>query len=210
MIPKIIHRIWLGGNPLPEQAQIFEETFKRHNPGWEMRLWDERELEIHKIPFRNLKTAGPSSLANVLRVEIVRKFGGHYVDCDVECLKPLDSLCLNQAYAGIEEAFLGNAVFGAVAHHPWLESMSRDWGKVIQRPPPWGPRHMDKHARLWPVTFYPRRYFYPWLWEQRDKKKAQIPHKDSLMAHYWNMSWKYTASGEISGVTPAVPRHDDR
>ena len=64
--------------------------------------------------------------ADILRVEILSRFGGLYVDVDVQALKPFDHLhhCYD-LYAGIESLeflwlSLNNGVIGARANHPIL------------------------------------------------------------------------------------------
>lgn len=44
MIPKIIHYTWLGGNPLPELAEICIASWKKYMPDWEYMRWDEDSL----------------------------------------------------------------------------------------------------------------------------------------------------------------------
>ena len=43
-IPKIIHRVWLSGEPLPGAAQEFIAGWERLHPNWEQRLWTSDNL----------------------------------------------------------------------------------------------------------------------------------------------------------------------
>ena len=36
-IPRVLHRIWLGPEPLPEEHRAFGEGWARHHPDWEQR-----------------------------------------------------------------------------------------------------------------------------------------------------------------------------
>lgn len=89
MIPKIIHQIWIGPKPIPWTCI---DSWKDKHPTWEHKLWTEKELE----PIKNLKqynaTPNLSGKSNVLRYEILYKYGGLYVDADSVCLKPIDAL----------------------------------------------------------------------------------------------------------------------
>ena len=46
MIPKIIHYCWFGGNELPELAQKCIESWKKYCPDYQIRRWDESNLDI--------------------------------------------------------------------------------------------------------------------------------------------------------------------
>ncbi len=39
-IPKVFHRIWLGGTPLPDEHTRWGETWQTQHPDWQMRLWN--------------------------------------------------------------------------------------------------------------------------------------------------------------------------
>jgi hypothetical protein len=68
-----------------------------------------------------------SQKSNIWRYEIINKFGGIYLDTDVEVFKPLDDLVLSQDAFTVERVnhpeFLECAAFGAVPHHPWTEDL---------------------------------------------------------------------------------------
>lgn len=94
MIPKIIHYIWLGGKPLPKIAEKCIESWKKFCPDYEIKRWDESNLDLDKYQFvkdaiENKKYAFAS---DVLRTEILYNYGGIYFDIDVELLKPIDDI----------------------------------------------------------------------------------------------------------------------
>ena len=47
MIPKIIHYCWFGGNPLPKTAIRYIETWKKYNPDYIIKEWNENNFDIH-------------------------------------------------------------------------------------------------------------------------------------------------------------------
>jgi len=57
MIPKVIHYIWIGGNPLPKIAEKCMESWRRFCPDYEIKRWDELfgnsnpDPEFEIIPF---------------------------------------------------------------------------------------------------------------------------------------------------------------
>ena len=54
LIPRILHQIWLGGSPIPEEFLEFSAGWRRHHPHWEYRLWTDRRLPrlVHGDVFR--------------------------------------------------------------------------------------------------------------------------------------------------------------
>ena len=38
-IPKIIHQIWVGDNPIPDYCKEFHLKMKQLHPDWEVNLW---------------------------------------------------------------------------------------------------------------------------------------------------------------------------
>jgi inositol phosphorylceramide mannosyltransferase catalytic subunit len=123
VIPRVFHRIWLGPDPMPEQYVRFGETWKRNHPGWERRLWDETNLpadlerrEVYELLRR------PAERADLLRLELLHRHGGVYLDADLESLAPIDSLLDGVAcFLGLlDSGRVSNAVIGAVPGHPLL------------------------------------------------------------------------------------------
>lgn len=97
MIPKTIHYIWLGGKPLPKVAEKCIESWKKFCPEYEIKRWDESNLDLDKYQFvkdaiQNKKYAFAS---DVLRTEILYEYGGVYFDIDVELIKPIDTILNN-------------------------------------------------------------------------------------------------------------------
>lgn len=93
-IPKIIHQIWVGPHPFPQEALAWQETWIALHPDWEYKLWtneDVAQLEFdNKVYYDQAKNWGEK--ADILRYEILYRFGGLYADIDQSCLKPFDVL----------------------------------------------------------------------------------------------------------------------
>ena len=93
-IPKIIHQIWVGPNPLPEKSINFIKRIKELHPTFEYRLWTDKDLTSHNfinIDYIN-KTQSYAQKADIMRLEILYNYGGIYLDIDMEVLKNLESL----------------------------------------------------------------------------------------------------------------------
>jgi mannosyltransferase OCH1-like enzyme len=114
MIPKIIHQIWIGPKKMPEK---YMDTWKNLHPDWTYMRWTDKEIAEH-FPkgFKNQKHINEieewAGKADMIRYEILHKFGGIYVDADSICTNKLDDHFLDHsAFAGFEnEQCRGNLV----------------------------------------------------------------------------------------------------
>ncbi len=134
-IPKIIHRIWLGDDPMPEEWSRCCQTWREHHrwqDGWEVRWWDEVELEnqfgqfkiYHPLLFD--KSISPAVRADVWRLCLLHHFGGVYHDTDFECLHPLDALLASGTFiaADMHTGTLCNGFLACTPRHPWMNTMA--------------------------------------------------------------------------------------
>jgi len=93
-IPKIIHQLWVGPRPAPTK---WMDSWKRYNPGWEYRLWDEKA--IHKEKWINQKHVDNymkkgiwPGVSDVCTYEILYNHGGFMPGADSVCQRPIDDL----------------------------------------------------------------------------------------------------------------------
>src|SRR3712207_1506593 len=91
-IPLTFHQLWLGPDPMPAEFQEFRTTWQRLHPGWEHKLWTDATLP----PLENQRAfdlaRSAAARSNIARYEIVRRFGGVYIDTDFECKRSLEAL----------------------------------------------------------------------------------------------------------------------
>jgi hypothetical protein len=92
-IPKIIHQIWLG-SPVPRKLRRYSESWRKHHPDWDFRIWTDRDVADFDFGTRELYEAADcwGQKSDLLRVEILNKVGGVYVDFDYLSYKPIDLL----------------------------------------------------------------------------------------------------------------------
>jgi mannosyltransferase OCH1-like enzyme len=124
VIPRTFHHIWLGPEPLPEEHGAYIETWKRHHPGWEFHMWTEDNLPEDPIRPEVLERLRvPVERADILRLELVYRHGGVYLDTDLECLRPLDDVVEDETFVGAchKPGRITNTVIAAVPGHPLLE-----------------------------------------------------------------------------------------
>ena len=124
LIPNVFHQIWLGPDPLPREYVPYQRSWQQHHPGWELRFWTEDNLPGGlRRPEAADKLRAPAERADILRLELLWRFGGVYTDTDFECLRSIEPL-LEGVDFFIGLAKLGrvnNALMGSVAGHPILD-----------------------------------------------------------------------------------------
>ena len=129
MIPRTIHHIWIGPDPLPDDHRPWIKSWKRHHPKWEHRLWTEDNLPEDPIRPEVLeRLRAPVERADILRLEILYRQGGVYVDTDLECLRPLDDVIGDADFVGVclKPGRVTNTFIASVPGHPLLERAMRE------------------------------------------------------------------------------------
>ena len=112
MIPHIIHYCWFGGKKLPRTARKYIRSWKKYCPGWEIRRWDETNVDLDSHPFlKEALEAGKYAFAtDIVRLQVLLKYGGLYMDTDVELIRPLDDLMTGEGFMGFEPARHGDVL----------------------------------------------------------------------------------------------------
>lgn len=85
-IPKIVWILWLQGwDKAPWVPQKVAESWKKLNPGWDIRLIDKDSCPVE------IYGDTPQAQSDVIRLEILAKYGGIWADSTMLCMQPLDS-----------------------------------------------------------------------------------------------------------------------
>ncbi len=216
MIPKTFHRIWFGARERPVRYDDYWRMWQELHPDWEFYTWTEDNLPelfnqeaYDRIPLVAKSCGVPMSFdralavqrADVVAYELVNKFGGVYLNCDMVPLKPIDDLTEHSAFLGMEDDYhVCNAVMGGEAGHPLFDTTIRrllpsliQYGNVGMEVAT-GPQHLTRVWRSddWDVEILPRDAFYPVYHDEIpygtqefgrfiDKGKA----KDAYAVHVW-------------------------
>lgn len=104
-VPKIIWMLWLQGfNSAPPLVEVCIKSWERHNPDWSLRLLTQENVREHldaefcddlfstKLPHKKI--------ANIIRLALIARHGGIWVDTDCFCTCPLDSWIQEATAAG--------------------------------------------------------------------------------------------------------------
>ncbi len=218
-IPKVIHQIWLDdehSGKIPAEFVPYVKTcIEKHLGGeWQYKLWTDKDVENLELYNREYYdfSSNYGVKSDLLKWEIIYKFGGVYLDTDIECLKSLEILHYTyDFYVGIQPLEtkylqLGAAVFAAHPGHPILkhciETIKDDWnlkGSAVNKT---GPVHFTKSfyacagrgtidIALPPNYFYPickPPYFFRTPVAPQEERERWIK-EGAFTIHHWSMSW---------------------
>lgn len=142
MIPKIIHYVWLGGNPFPELVQKCINSWHMRMPeteGWIYKEWNEQTIaeycSVNALPHpiagntyckEAYEAKKYAFVSDYIRLWALEREGGVYMDTDVEVLRPFSPLLADTAFIGFEESLAhlpGTCVFGCEPHCQWVQDM---------------------------------------------------------------------------------------
>ncbi len=133
-IPKSIHYCWFGGAPLPQDVIDCINSWKRYCPDYEIIQWNESNYDIHKNKYMSdaYENKKWGFVPDFARLDIVYKYGGIYMDTDVEIIRPIDELLSCHAFAGLErEGIVAFGLgFGAEKGNPLIKEMLDDYDKL--------------------------------------------------------------------------------
>ncbi len=188
MIPRHIHWVWFG-EAMPQPLRRMTLSVWQNNPEFEFSLWCEKSPELGlNIPKLKDRLGSWAAVSNYARLVMLQKYGGIYLDCDVECLRPLDSLLGHSAFAAEQDGGrICNAVMGAEPNHPWVNWQLEHFDDFDQRDPASGVYLATEAAKHASVSIVPQHLVYPFLYDTSPEQR--VPHPDSLLVHHWHGSW---------------------
>lgn len=198
-IPRIIHQIWIG----PKKAPEFMYLWKDFHPDYEYILWDEEKIKDDLFPMINqhlydlYETEQKNTWngrSNIVRLEILNKYGGIYIDADACCLRKLDDFLLNDDFftAYLNEKMrqdrVANGVIGTIPNHKIIQEYIQKLNKkkVLEQPSfkfsgPVFFTDVIKETGL-DVQIYPSYYFFPNFFKEEGNYKGNFkPYSD----HVW-------------------------
>jgi mannosyltransferase OCH1-like enzyme len=204
MIPKIIHHVWPGNDPFKEKFHQWRVSWMKHHPDWTFYFWRLDNLptsirpEVMQILQNPNYAITPKS--DVLRFEVVRIFGGIYVDTDFECLKPFDDFLHHKFFTGWEDdnRRICPSLFGAEPENPILTEIATTSSRnallagadasnarpnVVTSVKPFTVI-LQKNLDNPDVQIYSRDYFYPIFYKDRGRLNEECP--NAYAKHYWS------------------------
>lgn len=207
MIPARLIRAWFGG-AIPHELAAYGETWRKHHPDWEMQLWTENQLSTLQNQdlfdaAEEISPQAPNQLrGDIVRYELLYRYGGVWIDCDFECLQPIDHLLQHEAFMAwvVPGRWVNNAIMGFPAGHPFLAEVidklpenARRHPKIEGNAQKSGPQFITPIVLRYPsVTLLPAELLYPYRWDELDR--ASDDFSGALAVHrWWNRSRRRAA-----------------
>ncbi len=222
-IPRLVHVMWIGDRPMPAYVLQHVNDWRRllrvpaaaplygseaskcaADGTWRVRLWRNEDLHEGEFPREVLARAAqarkPAQRVDLLRVFLLRKHGGFYMDADMRALQSLEPLLRRMPWASalachfdpIDMDYVTNSMLAATPEHEWMRAMCEEVMRA-----PLNTRELDHdtgpgatgralHADM-DVLVLPRAFFYPVSW--RDPS-AWYDARLSYGSHMYAASWK--------------------
>ena len=208
-IPKIIHQIWIG-DEFPPELLAFQQSIKVMHSDWHYQLWTQDDLEHLNLANKDLidLAQNPAEKSDLLRYELLYKFGGVYLDVDCQILQPLDILhYLYDFYIGIQPldtgvVQLGIGVIGSKPKHFMVEKCIESVRNNYKNPKlrdcltaRTGPIHFTRifveHANKYGTRdiALPAHYFYPLGSTKTELYENYWISIGSFTIHHWAKTW---------------------
>ena len=196
-IPKILHRT-IPAAPSRRADELWAGARALH-PGWQA-MTHQDPLDPGEWPETGElwdRCRSGAQKAGLIRLEAIWRWGGVYLDSDVEVYRPLDALCGLEGFAAWEDAkVVPDAMFGARPNHPVVRLMlDRAKASVEAGAGAWEsgpgvftaslPNRRD-FLLLPPGSLYP----YHYLTKARDARRDHRNEQPwAMAAHHWDASW---------------------
>ena len=103
-IPKIIHYCWFGGGELSELEKKCIASWEKHCPDYKIIRWNEKNFDLDDNQFAK-EAYGSKKWAFVsdyVRLFVLYKYGGIYMDTDMELINSMDSFLKHNTFLAFE------------------------------------------------------------------------------------------------------------
>jgi hypothetical protein len=196
-IPRILHRTVPADTTT--QVEGWWEHWRQLHPGWELRTHRD---PLHPADWPETadlwdRCQSGAQLAGLVRLEALWRWGGVYVDSDVEPYRSLEPLLHASAFAAWEDAkVVPDAVLGAEPAHPAVRLMlDRARAAILAGAKAWesGPGVTTAVLPGRPdVLLLPPGSFYPYHYTEKQRRRED--HRGAqpwaFAAHHWHHSWR--------------------
>lgn len=197
-LPRTVWRYWTG-SPEPEWMVQCGRTWDRD--GWEVVTLTEPPWPlVNQHLFDQAEELAPNHVgqlrADILRLEILEREGGVWVDTDFQLLTTIDDLCGGGPWLAweLQNRVLNQAIVASPAHDAWIQHLidrlpasveARKGSKPSVMSGPHFVTREWKYAKGW--TALPERWFYPLTWKDAARGLAPVRFgRDVRAVHYFH------------------------
>lgn len=207
-IPKIIHYCWFGGKPKPALAEKCIASWKKFCPDYEIMEWNEGNFDLSTAPLyvHQAYQAGRwAFVTDYVRLVALVKFGGVYMDTDVEVVKPLDPYLHHEAFVGFESskgiqtgllacspefelfrAFLAHYDTARFIREDGTQDTTTNVEVLTRLCTQRGLQMNDRYQVIDGLAVYPREYFCPVDFDTEKLKRT----RKTVTIHWFSASWQ--------------------
>lgn len=119
-IPKRIIYCWFGGNQKPKNVQKCIDSWKKYMPDYEYLEINETNFDVNLFEYSKAAYENKvwGFVGDPIRLWALYKYGGIYLDTDVEVYQSFDKLLDNDFFIGVEQPhYFGNATIGSTPNN---------------------------------------------------------------------------------------------
>ena len=127
-----LHFCWFG-SPVPSAVSARLDRWQKLHPSWTIRQWNESNIDVSVCAYAQacLHRRDWAYLSDYVRLQVLAKEGGVYLDTDVELLKPLDIFIDGSFHIGyMHNCALGTAVMISPPKHPLVSRLIDQYRKL--------------------------------------------------------------------------------
>lgn len=199
MIPRVLHHIWINAaDPsLPAPFSTYRDGWRALHPDWTLRLWNLDNIDFPLVRPELLPLcANYAQMADVLRLEVLHRHGGVYIDTDFEPIRPIDALLQGAEHVfcsedgvSVSTGFLA-AVPGSMLIRRCLDALPQRLGAAppnVESGPGFITGQLLREGFDGGVRLLPSRLLYPY--RMHEPERAAGPFPDAYAVHRWAHSW---------------------
>lgn len=212
MIPKRVFCMWCGSQkPIDVQNCIL--SWHKILPDYEIIEINEQQSQY--FDFEKERMNNPyfdflyqnkiwAYVSDYVRIKLLEKYGGIWLDTDITIVKPFDNLLNNGMFFGRDDEnknHIETAVIGSIAHHQVLKDLlkfyeNEFWKSDLYTGPRITTEILKRHGfdfnqknlvKFEDITIYPPEYFYPFPCGTKFKNDCLT--SNTIAIHWWKASW---------------------
>ena len=208
-VQKILHQIWLDPvEPIPEKFMAYRETWLKNHPNWQHKLWTAKNVSsLFPLICQRAFDLIPHNVfkSDLLRLELIHRFGGVYVDLDFECARNIEpaieditefaafqspGLLCTSFLGGMQNSQIYRKMLASMALNVTMLLQARRLTKVRDYLNVTGPQAFTRFVSRDPhFTGLDTELFYPYHWTEAGKFKGFEAYPKAYAAHHWAGTW---------------------
>lgn len=207
-IPKTVHYCWFGKNKKPSIVEHCINSWRNNLEGYEIIEWNEDNFKVEDYDFSK-KAYGDKKwafVADYCRLWVLYNYGGIYLDTDMEVLRGLDDLLINNSFGGIEDYLINCSIWGCKKDDNFIGEVLTYYNNLDYEAYRGNlmklaiPIHITEIANKYGyklnynnisyfldnIAIYPKEYFYP----KRHSWQKPLITENTYTVHHYEGSWR--------------------